>query len=92
MKPITTNNLSAWAYIGLFILFSLPYIGTPAVILCAIFARNEAVKGFARAILILAVIGWVIIFAAAFSGGFDFNFSFDEGGVEVFRYITSLLG
>lgn len=94
MKPITTNNLSAWGYIGLFILFSMPYIGTPALILFAIFGRGAA-RSFSRALLILAAIGYVIIFAAVLLGFSEFNefgdFYIDEG-VEVFRNIAGFLG
>ncbi len=86
MKPLGHNNLSAWGYIGLFILFSLPYIGTPALLICAIFVKDSSVKNFARALLILAVIGWMIILVIGFSGIIqveDFNFPVN-GGVEAF--------
>ena len=92
MKPVTTNNLSAWGFVGLFILFSMPYIGTPALILCALFARDHSAKSFARAIIlfevIVIVLFFVLVFALALLGDinlgeifedFNFDFSGDEG-------------
>ena len=55
MKPVTTNSLSALGYVGLFLLFSMPYVGTPALILFAIFGHGEA-KSFARALILIYVI------------------------------------
>ena len=100
MKPNTTNNLSAWGFIGLFILFSMPYIGTPALILFAIFGQGSA-RSFARALLIISVIGYIIIFGmllAGFGGLEEFLPDFvpdllpDQGDLEVFRNIPGLLG
>lgn len=95
MKPLHTNNLSALGYIGLFILFCMPYIGNIALLICAFLIKDTAVRNFSRAILILTVIGWVIIFAASFVGGFDlgeFDFFGGNGVEEVFGGIFSLLG
>lgn len=93
MKPISTNNLSAWGFIGLFILFSMPYIGVPALIIFAIFGHGAA-KSFARALIILEIIGYVALFVLMFVLEINLEpyFSFDEGGVEVFRYVSSLIG
>ena len=41
MKPIATNNLSFWGVIGYLILFNLPYIGTPANLIVAIFSKDR---------------------------------------------------
>lgn len=73
MKPATTNSLSAWGYIGLLILFNLPYIGTPATILCALFAPNRSAKGFARAILIIELIAIALLVGLALLGLFNFS-------------------
>ena len=93
MKPLGHNNLSAWGYIGLFILFSLPYIGTPALIICAIFARDPAVKSFSRALIILALIGVALVaasFILLFTLG-NFDFSFDDG-VQALGNLRGYLG
>lgn len=55
MKPNSTNNLSFLGYIGLIILFNLPYIGTPAMILFAIFGTGGA-KRLARIFLAVTLI------------------------------------
>ena len=79
MKPITTNSLSALGYVGLFLLFSVPYIGTPALILFAIFGHGEA-KSFARALILLYVIFVALIVAALLLGfGADFEYYIEEG-------------
>lgn len=103
MKPNATNNLSAWGYVGLFILFSMPYIGTPACILFAIFGQGDA-RSFARALLIIAVIIYVLAFGVillAFSGLFGIEEILPEllpellpedSGVELFRALPSVLG
>lgn len=100
MKPNSTNNLSALGFIGLFILFSMPYIGTPACILFAIFGQGSA-KSFARALLILAVIGYVILFGLLIIGfgGLEQilpellpDLLPEDGGVELFRNLPNILG
>ena len=79
MKPITTNNLSALGYVGLFILFCMPYVGTPALILFAIFGRGE-VRNFARAIILLYIILIALVVAALLLGfGADFEYYIEEG-------------
>lgn len=95
MKPMSTNHLSVWGFIGLFILFSMPYIGTPAAILFAIFGHGTA-RNFARALLILSLIGYVIIFAAAFLGFIQLDFSdfkdfYVDEGIEVFRNVAGFI-
>ena len=73
MKPVTTNSLSAWGYIGLLILFNLPYIGTPAMIICALFVPNHSVKSFARAILIIELIAIALLVGLALLGLFNLS-------------------
>lgn len=93
MKPLGTNNLSALGYIGLFILFCLPYVGTPALIILAIFGTGD-VRNFARAILILTVFSIFAIFALIVLGLLslsDLNFSINDG-IEIFNNIRYLLG
>ncbi len=96
MKPISTNNLSAWGYVGLFILFSLPYVGNLALIICAFFVKDHAVKSFARALLILSLISIVFLVVVALLGIVnleDFNFDFGgDGGIEVFNSIRGYFG
>lgn len=70
MKPLGHNNASVFAYIALIILLFVPVIGDIAILLCAIFAKDSGVKNFARAILILAIIGYAIMYL---SGMFNFD-------------------
>ena len=94
MKPISTNNMSAWGYIGLMILFSMPYVGTPALILFAIFGQGEA-KSFARAYVIIAVISIVIIAVALVLGVIspsDFSEYLEGDSLEVLRNVQSIFG
>ena len=93
MKPVTTNNLNTWGYVGLFILFCMPYIGTPALLFCAIFVRDHATKSFARAILLLSLLSIVLVVVVAILGLInlgDFNFDVDNG-VQVFNYLRGFL-
>ncbi len=93
MKPVLTNNLNTWGYVGLFILFCMPYVGTPALIICALFVRDHAVKSFARAILLLSLLSVVFLVVIALLGLInlgDFNFDVD-GGVQVFDYLRGVL-
>ena len=79
MKPISTNNMSALGYVGLFLLFCMPYIGTPALILFAIFGRGEA-RSFARAIIILYIVLIALGVAIILLGfGADFEYYIEEG-------------
>ena len=79
MKPISTNNMSALGYVGLFLLFCMPYIGTPALILFAIFGRGEA-RSFARAIIILYIVLIALAVAIILLGfGADFEYYIEEG-------------
>ena len=93
MKPVATNSLSAWGYIGLLILFSLPYVGTPALIIFAIFGQGAA-KSFARAILILSLgiiaLAVVLVIAGLVSLG-DLGI-FVDGGTELFNNIRAYIG
>ena len=93
MKPIGTNNLSALGYIGLFILFCMPYIGTPALLIFAIFGRGAA-KNFARAILLATVLMVLLVVVLAVIGMVnlgDFNFSINDG-VEAYNNLKTLIG
>ncbi len=79
MKPISTNNMSAFGYVGLFILFCMPYVGTPALILFAIFGRGEA-RSFARALILLYIILVVLAVVVILLGfGADFEYYIEEG-------------
>lgn len=94
MKPLITNSLSAWGYVGLFILFCLPYVGTPALIICALFVPNRDVKSFARAILILTLLSVIGIVALMLFGllsldGLEFDV---QGGIEALSNVRYLLG
>ena len=93
MKPIGTNNLSVLGYVGLFILFSMPYIGTPALILFAIFGTGSA-RNFARALLLITVLAialLVILIIVGLLSLSDLNY-FVDGGVQVFNGIRALAG
>lgn len=88
MKPIATNTISAFGYIGLIILFNLPYVGLPALLICALFIQNHSVRSFARAIIIIELVCTLILVVIALLGfisfsdileDFYFDFSGDEG-------------
>jgi len=96
MKPIGSNNINAWGYIGLMILFCIPDVGFIAMILLSIFGKGE-VRSFSRAFLILTAIGCALIVAAVLLGfgGLDQlvpELLPEEGGVELFRNLPGLLG
>ena len=95
MKPINTNNLSFWGYIGLLILFHLPYVGDIFLFGFAIFGGKSKAGKFARIILIIQIVLGVILgIAGVFLGGEifnDFGFPVDEG-IEVFRNIAGFIG
>lgn len=94
MKPNLTNNLNTWGYVGLFILFCMPYVGTPALLICAIFVKDHATKSFARAILLLSLLSVVFLVVVALLGLVnlgDFNFDVDSG-TQVFNYLRGMLG
>ena len=78
MKPIATNALSVFGYIGLIILFNLPYVGLPALLICALFIQNQSVRSFARAIIIIEVVCTLLLVVVALLD-FYFDFSGDEG-------------
>ena len=92
MKPLTHGNLSAFAYIGLFILFMLPYVGTPALIICAFLIPAGPVKSFARAmfwisviIIVAAVIGGIVLT----NGGYEFPL-LNNDGLEAFKSVINV--
>ncbi len=95
MKPLANNNVSFWAGIGLLILFSLPYVGNLALIICAFFIPAGPVKTFARTILIISVVLIVagVILVYAMGGSFEFYYEFpilNDNGVEAFRNILNI--
>ena len=96
MKPLHTNSLSAWGYIGLFILFSLPYVGTPALIICAFFVKDTAARNFSRALLILTVAVCALLFVLILIGLLnvgDLDLFYGNNNVEeAFRGISGLIG
>ncbi len=88
MKPVLTNSISVLGYIGLLLLFNLPYIGVPALIICAVFVKDNSVRSFARAIILIElfiVVAAVVLAMIGFAsfgewfGDFNFDFSGDEG-------------
>lgn len=91
MKPLGHNNSSVFAYIGLIILLFVPIIGDIAILLCAIFARDSGIKNFARAILVLAILGYVIMFVSGDLPFDSFEFFPENEPVEAFRNIKSFL-
>ena len=60
MKPIATNNLSFWGVIGYLILFNLPYIGTPANLIVAIFSKDRSTKIFSWVYFFIGIIITVV--------------------------------
>ena len=97
MKPITTNNINALGYIGLLILFNLPYIGFPALLICALFVQNRSVRSFARAIIIIEVVFYAALIIIALLGFISLgdifgDFYFDFSGDEGVALISRLLG
>lgn len=56
-KPI-----SAWGYVGYEILYAIPIVGLVLAIIFSITAKNRNVKNFAKAQLIMLVIG-IVLFA-----------------------------
>ena len=92
MKPLTHSNLSVFAYVGLFILFMLPYVGTPALIICAFFIPDGPVKKFARAmfwISLIIVLAAVIGGIALTNGGYEFPL-LNNDGIEAFNSVLNL--
>ena len=50
-----------WAYLGLFLLFSIPVVGFIASIVLSFAPKNKSVKNFARAALVWMIIGAVLV-------------------------------
>ena len=65
MKNLTVCATSPFLYIFLKVLFLMPYVGFPALLFCAIFVRNDAVRSFARAWLIVELLFYGLIIAVA---------------------------
>ena len=96
MKPIGTNNLNAWGYAGLFILFCIPGLGTTLVILFALFGQGE-VRSLARGFLLfgvlLVILEEVLIFVAfQYFPEYLPDLLPEDGGMELFRNLPGLLG
>ena len=95
MKPVSINNLSAFGYIGLLILFNIPGIGFPAMVILSIIGEGE-VKSFSRACLIIIIAGFALLYAFILFGIFGIEQILPDmipgGGIEVFRYISSFIG
>ncbi len=95
MKPIATNVLSVFGYIGLIILFNLPYVGLPALLICALFIQNQSVRSFARAIIIIEVVCTLLLVVVALLGFISFSdiledFYFDFSGDEGTAFLNSV--
>ena len=96
MKPVGTNNLSFLKYVGLFILFHLPYVGDLFLLGFAIFGGKSAAGKFARIILIIQVVlGFVLGILSAlldysipyFSDYFEYGFPVNDG-IEAFLNVV----
>ena len=88
MKPLGNGNFGFFGFIGYLILFNLPYVGTPANIIVAIFAKDRGTKIFSRVYLFVSIfIGLIsILYTLAGFGllglfGLDFPVS---DGVKAF--------
>ena len=93
MKPLTHSNLSAFAYVGLFILFMLPYVGTPALIICAFLIPDGPVKKFARAMfwISLIIVLAAVIGGIALSAGGYYEFPLlNNDGLEAFNSVLNI--
>ena len=98
MKNLTNCSVSPLGYIALTVLFFLPYVGTPALLICAIFVRNEGVRNYARAwiiayiIFVLLVAALVIVLSVAnpdlYTDLFGEYEIFPEEGLEAFNGIV----
>ena len=90
MKPLGHNNLSAFGYVLLIILFCIPGIGTPALIICALFARDPGAKNFARALILITIICAALIVVGYFLGVVDIEtyYEYTNDAVEVFRGVV----
>ena len=98
MKPLMHNQISTLGYIGLFILFALPYVGTPALIICAFLIPDGPVKSFARAIfwftIIAVVVLVVLVFALVMINGGSLDYEFPllrNDGLEAFGRIFNYI-
>lgn len=95
MKPLTNNNISFWAGVGLLLLFSIPGIGELALIVCAFFIQPGPVKTFARTILIimLALVVLVAVLTVVFGYTFDIDYEFPllrDDQFEAFRNVLNV--
>ena len=94
MKPLTNGNISTLGYIGLFILFMLPYVGTPALIICAFLIPAGPVKSFSRAVFWLSIIAVVVIavIVILYTGGsLDYEFPLlNNDGLEAFKSVINV--
>lgn len=74
------------SYIGLLILFAIPVIGWISCIIMAFAAGNKNIRNYARAVLILAIIGIVLTLVAYFMFAWVFASIVDNIG-DVFLRI-----
>ena len=96
MKPLTNNNISFLGGVGLLILFSLPYVGNLALIICAFFIPAGSVRTFARGCLIFVVVAIVVdvIIMLLTDNSFFFEYYYEfpllnNEGLEAFRNILN---
>jgi amino acid transporter len=87
MKPNTSNSLSAIGYIGLLILFNLPYVGFPAIVLFSIFAKDKGARTVAHVFLVLQLAAIAVMFILSLAG----IFSFDDAIKDYFFSFSTFL-
>lgn len=75
MKPLTTANASVFATIALFILFNLPYVGVPALLICLLFFGSTHAGKVAKVVLVIYLLFALAIFVLGFIVGLtDYQF------------------
>ena len=98
MKPLNTANSSFWSTIALLILFNLPYVGTPALIICLLFCSSTHAGKVDRIFLIVCLILGVILGVLSVILGFSIDSLFpgyefpltQEEELEAFRSILNI--
>lgn len=96
MKPLGTNNLGFFGFIGYLILFNIPYIGKPANVIVAIFSKDRGTKVFSWVYLVISLLfslGSIIYTLLGFGAlgffGLEEFFPVSEG---VLAYLPTLIG
>ena len=74
MKPITAVNASFWATIAFLILFNLPYIGTPALLISLIFFGSTHAGKVAKIFLLVCLLFGVVLGILSVVLGFSLDF------------------